>query len=353
MARKSLGYSKLLWVCPNCETRNPGPKKSCTTCGNPQPKDVEFIQADKEELLTDEKTARAVKKGSDIHCPFCGTRNSADAVECRQCGGKLEEGAKRKSGSKLGAFGGRNAGGIKCQTCGAVNLPNAPRCTQCGSGLHQPAARKDKKGSKKKSALPWIIIGVLAISVIGFLVARRGNRSSVDAIVEDLYWQRSIPVEQFISVQAENWWDEIPEDAEIIACEESYRYSSDEPLENSIEVCGTPYTVDTGTGYGEVVQDCEYEVYDNYCSYETGEWQRVDVFESEGYGNSPAWPAVSLGADQQEGDARETYTIFFSSDEGEFEYMTDDADVFSSFYEGEEVELILDGFGKIQDILAK
>jgi predicted nucleic acid-binding Zn ribbon protein len=353
MARKSLGYSKLLWVCPNCDTRNPGPKKSCSTCGTPQPKDVEFIQADAEELLKDTNTARAVKKGADIHCPYCGTRNSADAAECKQCSGDLSGAMKRKTGSKLGAFGGQNTGGIKCPSCGTINPPNAPRCGKCGSGLHQSSKKISQKDRKKKSPLPWIIISILVLSVVGFVVARTRNKSTVDAVVQDLYWQRSIPVEEYKAVQQEGWWDEIPEGADIVACEDAARYTSDEPEENSIEVCGTPYTVDTGTGYGEVVQDCEYEVYDSYCTYEIGEWTQIDILQSEGYGNSPQWPSAELRSNQREGEAKETYTIVFDSDEGQIEFKTDDADVFASFYAGETVDLVLDGFGNIRDIYAK
>ena len=89
MARKSLGHTKLIWICPNCQTRNPGPKKSCTTCGSPQPENVVFVQADHEIMISDKEEIRKAKKGADIHCPYCGTRNSNDVKICIQCGGKI------------------------------------------------------------------------------------------------------------------------------------------------------------------------------------------------------------------------------------------------------------------------
>ena len=58
-------------------------------------------------------------------------------------------------------------------------------------------------------------------------------------------------------------------------------------------------------------------------------------------------------SNQREGEAKETYTIVFDSDEGQIEFKTDDVDLFTSFYAGEPVDLVLDGFGNIRDIYAK
>lgn len=53
--------------------------------------------------------------------------------------------------------------------------------------------------------------------------------------------------------------------------------TSDVPTTRRHEVCGTPYTVDTGTGYGDVLQDCVYEVYAPRCTFETMQWVIVDT----------------------------------------------------------------------------
>ena len=98
MARKPIGYTKLIWICPNCQTRNPGTEKTCVTCGSPQPIDVSFIQADREDLINKEEDILRAKRGADIHCPYCGTRNAADAKICSQCGGDLTGG---KSGQRV------------------------------------------------------------------------------------------------------------------------------------------------------------------------------------------------------------------------------------------------------------
>lgn len=70
MARKTVGYVKMEWTCPNCGTRNPGTNAVCSNCATPQPKDVQFEQVAQEELITDEALIAKAKQGPDIHCPF-------------------------------------------------------------------------------------------------------------------------------------------------------------------------------------------------------------------------------------------------------------------------------------------
>jgi ribosomal protein L40E len=95
MVKKTVGYVELEWVCPNCEARNRGTRKVCTSCGAAQPDDVEFIQAAEEKLITDEAELAKAKAAPDIHCGYCGARNPSTAEKCSQCGGDLAAGAAR------------------------------------------------------------------------------------------------------------------------------------------------------------------------------------------------------------------------------------------------------------------
>ncbi len=45
-----------------------------------------------------------------------------------------------------------------------------------------------------------------------------------------------------------DWESNIPSSADPYNCDLRHRYDSDTPQANSEEVCGEPYTVDTGTG---------------------------------------------------------------------------------------------------------
>ncbi len=119
MATKSKGFIKMEWTCPNCNTRNPGPVKTCQSCGAPQPTDVKFEMGADQNFVKDEKEVEQAKKGADIHCGFCGTRNPADAKTCSQCGGDLKEGMKRQAGQLVDRSAAK-AEPFVCPNCGFI-----------------------------------------------------------------------------------------------------------------------------------------------------------------------------------------------------------------------------------------
>src|SRR5512138_1221596 len=120
--RRSLGYVMLEWTCPSCNTRNPGPQKTCRSCGAPQPENVQFERAVDEKPVADQAAARAAQAGADFICPYCTTRNRGDAKICVQCGGDLAEARRRASGAELQANTGSKT--VTCSRCGAP-LPRA------------------------------------------------------------------------------------------------------------------------------------------------------------------------------------------------------------------------------------
>ena len=141
MPKETLGYVKLEWTCPKCNNRNPGPEKTCLSCGAPQPQDVQFVQAEQQELSQDEVLKKTAEAGADIHCAFCGTRNPAGASICSQCGADLKTGTRREAGRVVGAFKAGPAKQITCPSCGTMNPETALKCTQCGAQLQlKPAA---------------------------------------------------------------------------------------------------------------------------------------------------------------------------------------------------------------------
>jgi predicted nucleic acid-binding Zn ribbon protein len=143
MARRTVGYVQLEWTCPNCSTRNPGPKKTCVNCGAPQPENVKFEQPLQRKLVTDDKALRAAKAGADIHCGFCGTRNAGDAVVCSQCGGDLKEGRRREAGQRMQpAVDGPAV--LTCGNCGTENPSTNTTCEKCGKRWSATAAGRSR-----------------------------------------------------------------------------------------------------------------------------------------------------------------------------------------------------------------
>jgi len=170
----------------------------------------------------------------------------------------------------------------------------------------------------------------------------------VTATVTGVAWERSIAVEEYKTVTGKDWWDEIPEGADILSCSEEYRYTSNEPEPNATEVCGEPYTEDTGTGVGEVVQDCTYEVYDDYCEYSGMAWVVTDTVTETGTDLYPDWPLLSLANNQREGERTENYQITFSGDGETYSYTTTNSDIFLQADRGSRWTLQVNQLGGVQ-----
>jgi hypothetical protein len=173
------------------------------------------------------------------------------------------------------------------------------------------------------------IIGAAVILLVALGIILPLPSSDVVGTVEAVEWTRSVPIQALSPVTYEDWRDEIPSDVVIGTCEQKAHHTQDEPAPNSKEICGTPYTVDKGSGYGEVVQDCEFEVYADWCEYEVKEWQVVDEFTLSGNDLDPRWPAPQLSTDQREGERKELYECIFDTDGKTYTYKTRDTAEFA------------------------
>lgn len=357
MAQKKIGDVELQWTCPNCNGLNPGSASFCKSCGAAQPEDVDFHLPDRQELLADEEKIARAQAGPDIHCPFCGTRNPPGTEVCSQCGGGLGEGIKRETGKVLGAFQTGPVKMVTCPNCASENPDTALRCANCGASLApepKPIPQPASVPAGRKALNPLLIAGIVLIAVIVcgalvFLMLRGAQTTDVRATVERASWQRSIPIMALVAVEYQDWIDQIPADADVGSCSERVREVVDEPVANSVEICGTPYTVDTGGGFAEVVQDCSYEVYAEYCTYSVTEQRQVDSAASSGSGFNPDWPAPVLGAGESLGDARtENYTVVFVTDSGEtYVYQTRNFSEYQQFQPGSSWTLVINGFGEM------
>lgn len=356
MAKESLGYVELEWTCPFCNTRNPGRVKVCRSCGAPQPKDVQFHQAAEDKVVQDQEGLEMAQAGADIHCPFCGTRNPGTAVKCMNCGGDLTEGEKRESGQIIGAQQTKPAPDITCEFCGTANQATNTKCKNCGSPLGvavrpQPAA---PAAAPAKMSPAFMIIGAIVLllicGAIGLFLLQGTRTENNIARVSNVNWKRSIVVLGFAPVTYSTWADQIPQDAEVNYCSERERGRSAFPTDNSQQICGTPYLVDQGSGFAEMVQDCEYIVYDDYCEYTIVELQPVGVVDETGSDMNPIWPETRLQQDQQLGERNEVYQITFNVDGENVVYQTTNLSEYLQFQPGSDWELEINGFGNIVDI---
>ena len=366
MSKKSLGYVRMEWTCPNCGTRNPGPQKICASCGMPQPEDVQFEQAAQEKLVTDEAELARAKAGPDVHCYYCGSRNPAGAKTCSQCGADLTQATARAGGQVVGAHRTGPAEKITCPACGTPNEADAPKCVQCGASLTQPEpeptpAAKPPPPAAGRSKRVGVIIGIVALllmcagCITFFVLANRTEDAT--AKVQAVSWVRNIAIEELKPVTHQEWRDQIPAGVVIGRCTEKVHHTESRSTGQTREVCGTPYTVDKGSGFGEVVQDCEYEeimesveIYADWCEYTVEEWQQIDQATLSGNDLSPKWPDVRLDTRQREGKQTENYTVTFTGETGTYSYTTHDAAEFAQYQIGSRWILHVNTFDTILSI---
>lgn len=359
--RRTLGFTELEYVCPFCTTRNPGSHKFCTSCGAAQPPDVAFVQPAQETLITDEKRIAALQaQRPDVNCPYCQARNAAEAKFCKQCGGDLQEAAAREAGQVLGAHKDAPAGEIACPNCGVSNPGTARKCSACfaplprpdDAALRPPVPVATRSGGSGRTALIAVGVGALALILLCYFLFLR--TTAVVGAVQSVEWVRSVAILGLAPVQREAWQDQIPRDAEEVGrCTERVRYTQPNPIAGlrSVEVCGTPYTIDRGTGFGEVVQDCEYQIYDNWCRYTALDWQVVNVVKATGTDFQPYWPTTALtGSDQRLGQQEEQYTVIFRADGRDYTYTTNDAEQFARLQENETWVLNINSLGGVQSV---
>jgi len=346
MPRKTVGYIKLEWTCPNCGTRNPGPQKTCSNCGAPQPENVQFETGPDQELIRDAQAIHAAQAGPDFICPYCGTRNRGDAKICTQCGGDLVEAKRRASGAELKSQQGPKE--VICTNCGTVNPATNTICLKCGAPLPRaastppalagsagpaPAAAKRKTNRLRLGGIGAALLVCCAAILFLFVFPT----ASVPATVADVYWQTSVPVQEIHAVDHSNEAGSPPSDAYNVSCHTE-----------SKEVC-TEKIVDQGNGYGEKVQDCHDESQD-YCSYTVDEWQTIQTYSLEGHDYSPDYSQPSITSGQRLGKESVTYTVYFDTSKGEKTYSPDNLSEFEQFTIGSTWALKLNALGGVVSV---
>jgi RNA polymerase subunit RPABC4/transcription elongation factor Spt4 len=357
MTQKELGYVELEWTCKHCGTINPGMKRVCTNCGAPIGQDDKFELPDQQELITQQEKLEEAKKGPAIQCPYCNVLNPADTKLCIQCGGDIQEGLARQAGQVLGAYKPDAVPDKPCPNCGQPVKANAQRCPNCGGSLVE--ADKTVAPPAKSNKTPiWLVVGLIALgilcvgSIIGFIIM--SNRTNdISAIVSDIHWKHAIEILEQRPVQKSDWREDLPSEAQNVSCRDEYKETSSNPAPNATEVCGTPYTIDQGSGAGKVVQDCEYQIYASYCDFTVQEWVVVNTAMAEGYDNNPQWPVINLLSGQQEGNRIEEYQVTFNADGETYTYTPDDFSEYSQFDVGSEWLLSINTFGAIKELRNK
>lgn len=359
--KQSKGFIRLEWTCPNCGARNPGPQKTCASCGAPQPENVQFERGASNDFIADDAEIKRAAGGADIHCAYCGARNPAGAQTCSQCGGNLAEGVRRQSGRELAAA--VKQPDVTCANCGQVNPGAQAKCAKCGAPLPrtnaapppapapapQPAAlpaatahagnppQTPKALSRRNIIIAAVIAFLLCCCCGAFFALANLPRETVTASVESAYWQTTVPVQEEREVNYTNQSGSPPSGAYNVDCRTETR-----------QVC-TERTVDLGNGYAEVVEECRDET-EQYCSYDIREWQTIREDKLEGSDTSPLYPRPSLRSGQREGKSSITLRVTFVSGSESYTYTPGDVDEFQQFSPGSQWRLSISWLGNIVSV---
>lgn len=350
--KESKGFVELEWVCPNCDGRNKGAKKTCDSCGAPQPDNVKFQRAADEKIVADEKLVAAAKAGADIHCGFCGTRNLGNATTCSQCGADLKEGKARESGKVLEAAPVAPKV-VNCSNCGAENSGAERVCVQCGSPLSKVAERpapvqaaqtRVTAAATQADAQPkktnWMLFGGIGVAVllcIAALFMFVFPSKAAQGTVTSVQWETSVPVEELRPIDYNRRSGSPPSDAYNVSCQTE-----------SEEICEEK-TVDQGNGFAEVVKECHTEN-TQYCDYTVDEWKAMQTYALNGTDFTPVYDTPNISNGQRLGSQSETLTVNFSTSDGNQVYNPATVSEFQQFTIGSTWTLKMNALGGVLSV---
>ncbi len=291
-----------------------------------------------------------------MHCPYCGTRNPASAKTCLQCQAHLDEAAARPAGQVLGGLQTGPAPEQPCPYCGEPNQPNAPRCKKCGGTLVKPPSparppASQASGQQNKGVLIIGAVALILLCVCGIVFATMTMRTTdVSGVVQSLAWERTIEIMEQQPVTRETWENQIPSGADKGTCTRKVRSTQVESAPGAEKVCGTPYVIDEGTGKGKVVQDCQYNVYDNWCKYTAKEWQVASRAIANGSDANPRWPELNLRSDQRAGEREEKYQVTLMGNDAQYTFSPSTAAEFARFTPGSRWTFKVNALGGVSNV---
>ncbi|MHB8879342.1 MAG: hypothetical protein ACYC8T_37075 [Myxococcaceae bacterium] len=320
------------WNCTSCDTKGVlGRHKVCPTCGNPREtgKEAKFdfggttaTGASTAASTTDQKALDAAKAGADWYCAYCGAGNRGDLPNCKNCRAE------------------------RVKTTAAPAKPAAP-----------PAAPAPAAPAKKRTGL-WIVLAILGSGVLGVCGLGIWGMQTHErpGKVSAMSWERQVHRERFSPLDREGWRDQIPKAPPVMpvnglrespgatnirGCVKKQRSTrkvadGEERVchtKTRREQCGTEEKCsrhDLGNGFAEErctdvpkycsesYQDCRMEtryrtepVFDQWCTYSTFAWKRVDTARAAGADASPRWPEAQAG-ELDRLSREEKYTVTFA-----------------------------------------
>jgi hypothetical protein len=196
-----------------------------------------------------------------------------------------------------------------------------------------------------------VLAVLLACCVLAAAFFFLSNRTT-DTIgeVRGVNWQRAIAIEALVPVVREAWKDEIPAGKQAGQCTSRVHHTQPDPAPGAKEVCGTPYTVDQGSGFGKVVKQCLYEVSADWCKYDDVDWRVANTLTAQGSDLNPRWPDARPGSNQRLGSRQEQYQVTFTANDKTYTFSPPNGDEYVRFPPGSKWKLKVNTFGAITGV---
>jgi hypothetical protein len=301
---------EMLWDCKFCGTKKLLGKthRFCPNCGGQQDPSWRYFPADSEKVAVQDH----VYVGADKVCAACKSLSAATAEFCGNCGAPLDKAAAAQ------AVGERKTG--EGQEFTTENLKERQQAAQ------QPQAQTAPKPTSGGINKLWIILGVIAVVIIGGIIFVATSTKSTTVAVSGFRWEREIRIESLQAIPGKTDCDSMPVGAYRVDRNYEQVGSHSEPDGQTCE----RKQVDQGDGTFREEQECttKYKDVPDYgymCSYVVNTWTYSRSLTSQGDKTvAVSWPQENLSTGsclgcEREAKRNETYYLIFNNDGKTFE----------------------------------
>ena len=374
-----------VWDCAYCgSTKIRGKLRVCPVCSRQRDDNIKFYLDDPTNYVSDEE-AKNISRNPDWLCKYCGALNDDNINECHECGADRFGDEKNyfeilaeKDANKAKSF--KNellddlADGLDIDFTAEPNveyvMPPSVDDIKATTDLYSRMDRLNKPSKPSISTQKIAKIGI--VSAITFIIVAMliwiFAPKTADVTVTDFLWERSINIEEYVTVEREGW--SLPSDGrlldkqwefkEYIQVLDHYETKTRTYTEQVIDHYETVITGhrDMGNGYFEEITSSQpvyktetrtetYEepvyrtelVYDWKYYYEIDIWQHLRYDTSSGSDKEPYWNEQELKDLQRENGRTEKYTVYVLTDKDKEKSYTFDLNIWLNLDKGDKIKV--------------
>ena len=373
-----------VWDCAYCgSTKIRGKLRVCPVCSRQRDDNIKFYLDDPTNYVSDEE-AKNISHNPDWLCSYCDALNSDNEQKCHECGAD-RSGSEKNYFENRAEIDARRSNSLKREVPYDLVEPAEVDFTKEPPVEYAPTPSKrdveatielynrmEKISEPERAPIDFGRIAKVGIAAFVMLAMIVGLvwlfiPKTVDVEVTGFLWERSINIEEYVTVERSGW--SMPPDGRLL--DKRYEFKEYVQVLDHYETKTRTYTEqvidhyetvvtghrDMGNGYFEEITSQQpvyrtetrtetYEepvyrqesVYDWKYYYEIDIWQHLRYDISSGSDKEPYWNEQELKELQRENGRTEKYTVYVTTDKGKDKSYTFDLNTW----------LNLDRFDKIK-----